>query len=205
MYGFQCTPRNTPKGAASAPRTLDPITPCTPSTRLRNVGKTPMTGPKTGRPAAARRKGVVVGVYALARTSLTRRPVLMLTGHFVAHMPSAAHVSSALYWYRSCMMASLAASSGISLLSRRAISLVLTMRWRGVRVTWPEGQALSQKPHSMQVSMTPCATGRGLRFSLWTVGLRFSTTPGLSWSLGSKRALSSHMMSVAFLPHSSST
>jgi len=89
--------------------------------------------------------------------------------------------------------------------SRRAISRVLTMRWRGVSVTWPEGQADSQKPHSIHVSTMPCATGSGFRLCVCTLGSLLSTTPGLRRFSGSKSPLSSHIMSVAFLPHSSST
>mmetsp|Transcript_17832 Transcript_17832/g.41186 ORF Transcript_17832/g.41186 Transcript_17832/m.41186 type:complete len:245 (-) Transcript_17832:1905-2639(-) len=179
-YLFQWTPNSTPKGAAMAPKTALPSTPWILSTVLRSTGTVPIMAPNEETEAWAALKGRVLSSYFLARTFLTRRPVLMLTGHFVAHMPSAAHVSSALYWYRSFIRTSLAASSGITLRSRRAISRVVTMRCLGVRVTWPEGQALSQKPHSMQLSTTPCATGRGLRFSLWTLGLVLRTTPGLS-------------------------
>jgi len=74
--------------------TVEPTNPWTRSTRLSIAGSPPMRSPKL---CAEKLMSLVSSESAstiLARMSLTMRPVLMLTGHFTEHMPSAAHVSS---------------------------------------------------------------------------------------------------------------
>ena len=72
-----------------------------------------------------------------ARSAFTSSPVLILTGHFSWHMPSAAQVSLASYSKArdtSSRRACCAAVRG-SMERRRYISLYTAMRWRGVSVT----------------------------------------------------------------------
>lgn len=93
-------------------------------------------------------------------------PVLILTGHFCWHMPSAAHVASPSYSYAFSNVASRALTSAPASSPRprrREISLYAAMRWRGVSVRSRLGQLLSQKPHSMQRSTIGDAVGDGLK------------------------------------------
>mmetsp|Transcript_14119 Transcript_14119/g.56275 ORF Transcript_14119/g.56275 Transcript_14119/m.56275 type:complete len:226 (+) Transcript_14119:1367-2044(+) len=145
-----------------------------------------------------------------SRIVLTSSPVLILTGHFSWHMPSAAHMSSPAYSYSARIARRRCCSSGVSAPSRssrasRLISRHTVMRCRGVSAASRDGQFDSQKPHSMHASTRSCASGDGLRFFLWTCGSWFSRTPGLSTKSGSKSVLTRHMSAYALAPHSIST
>mmetsp|Transcript_7941 Transcript_7941/g.23665 ORF Transcript_7941/g.23665 Transcript_7941/m.23665 type:complete len:263 (-) Transcript_7941:1668-2456(-) len=145
-----------------------------------------------------------------SRMVFTSSPVLILTGHFSWHMPSAAHMSRPAYSYSARMASSRALSASSSPPSRsrrdrRLISRHVVMRWRGVSAASRDGQLDSQKPHSMHASTRSCASGDGLRFFLCTWGSWFRRTPGLRMKSGSKRALRRHMSAYARAPHSIST
>mmetsp|Transcript_6483 Transcript_6483/g.19694 ORF Transcript_6483/g.19694 Transcript_6483/m.19694 type:complete len:226 (+) Transcript_6483:1115-1792(+) len=145
-----------------------------------------------------------------SRIVLTSSPVLILTGHFSWHMPSAAHMSRPAYSY-SARIASRRVFSSVEILpstsrrARRLISRQTVMRWRGVSAASRDGQLDSQKPHSMQASTMSWASGEGLRFFRWTCSSWLRRTPGLRTKSGSKRVLMRHMRAYALAPHSIST
>ena len=140
------------------------------------------------------------GVCWRARSSLTILPVSIPSGQTRRHEPSAAHVSSASYSYSSISAAVTGEPAGWRAISRRS-----TIRWRGVVVSQRDGHTGSQNPHSTQVVASSSIGGVDCRSFRWTSGSRFSTTPGFSTPSGSHSALTRHIMSVAFAPHSRST
>mmetsp|Transcript_17846 Transcript_17846/g.54553 ORF Transcript_17846/g.54553 Transcript_17846/m.54553 type:complete len:224 (-) Transcript_17846:1621-2292(-) len=145
-----------------------------------------------------------------SRMVFTNSPVLILTGHFSWHMPSAAHMSRPAYSYSARMACRRTLSAGVmtSSTSRRAsllISRQTVMRCRGVSAASLEGQFDSQKPHSMQASTKSCANGLGFRFFLWTWASWFRSTPGFRTKSGSNSVLMRHMSAYALEPHSIST
>mmetsp|Transcript_29898 Transcript_29898/g.88503 ORF Transcript_29898/g.88503 Transcript_29898/m.88503 type:complete len:273 (+) Transcript_29898:1344-2162(+) len=184
-----------------------PTTECMPDTRLRNVGTEPLMSEKLSASHLAADDERGEDFMSSVRMCLMRSPVLIFTGHFSWHMPSAAHVSAPSYSYALDMTLRRSVSSGDALSSacRRLSSRYTVMRWRGVSVMSLDGQLDSQNPHSMQRLTIGLATGLGFRNLTCASGSRFSTTPGLSTNCGSNSSLSSHMSSYALLPHSIST
>mmetsp|Transcript_15744 Transcript_15744/g.51438 ORF Transcript_15744/g.51438 Transcript_15744/m.51438 type:complete len:202 (+) Transcript_15744:95-700(+) len=135
-------------------------------------------------------------------------PVLILTGHFSWHMPSAAHVASA-YFHDSSNATS---RSGLwrspeAVKSSRilVISLKTWMRCRGVSDKSLDGQLDSHHPHEMHRSTRGWDGWSTRRFLACTSGSSFRMTPGLSRKAGSKSFFTSHMTSYALVPHSIST
>ena len=124
----------------------------------------------------------------------------MPSGQASAQVPSAAHVCRPSYSYSERSARSTGEPSGWRAISRRS-----TMRWRGVVVSQRLGQTGSQKPHSTQPVISSSTGGVVCRSRRWMSGSRLSTTPGLSTPSGSASALTRHMSSVAFAPHSRST
>ena len=140
------------------------------------------------------------GLFWALRNSFMKAPVSIPTGQASSQAPSAAQVSIASYSNSS----SRARRTGVSP-PCRTISRLSTIRWRGVVVRLRLGQTGSQKPHSTQVVATSSIGGVVIRFWRWQFGSRLSTTPGFSAPAGSASPLTRHIISVAFLPHSSST
>mmetsp|Transcript_13481 Transcript_13481/g.30895 ORF Transcript_13481/g.30895 Transcript_13481/m.30895 type:complete len:252 (+) Transcript_13481:1137-1892(+) len=136
-------------------------------------------------------------------------PVLIFTGHFSWHMPSAAHVCSPLYVQfvsnSRSRCASSTVSSEASMARSRLISRYTVMRCRGVRLRSRDGQLDSQNPHSMHRSTMASAGGDALSAFLCTSSSSLRITPGLRIPWGSKRRFSSHIRLYALDPHSIST
>ena len=133
-----------------------------------------------------------------SRIVFTNSPVLIDTGHFSWHMPSAAHMSKPAYSYSALMAASrsLPGSSSFNSKSKRARRLIsrhVVILCLGVSAASLEGQLLSQNPHSIQASTKSWAKGDGFRFFLWTCGSSFNNTPGLSKKSGSNNAFKRHI------------
>ncbi len=81
------------------------------------------------------------------------------------------------------------------------------MRWRGVMVTLRDGQAGSQKPHSIQwvASEMFSIVGVDLSRRRWIPSSRLRTLSGASTPCGSANFLIRHIISVALSPHSRRT
>mmetsp|Transcript_4498 Transcript_4498/g.15944 ORF Transcript_4498/g.15944 Transcript_4498/m.15944 type:complete len:437 (-) Transcript_4498:1063-2373(-) len=200
-----------PETLFNAPETLfstpPPRTPCAADTRFRNVGTTLWNVAKFLASALAPDVAVDCFFRSRSRIDLTSSPVLMPTGHFTWHMPSAAHVASPSYvnLSKNSSRRACCALSRVGMSCRREISRYTVMRCLGVRLRSREGQLLSQKPHSMHMSTIGSATGLGFK-NFWCMSLSLERiTPGFNTYSGSNSSLSSHMSSYALFPHSIST
>mmetsp|Transcript_10978 Transcript_10978/g.45498 ORF Transcript_10978/g.45498 Transcript_10978/m.45498 type:complete len:240 (-) Transcript_10978:1738-2457(-) len=186
MYWFQSGIQAFPTECTAPP--MVPIAPvpstrCAAATVLSNAGTELLTTPSKwfATKAAAAWPKLGWSNFSL-RSDFISSPVLIFTGQASWHMPSAAHVCSALYTYMRSKSSSLATSSSVGLSSARSllISRKTVMRWRGVSVTSRDGQFFSQKPHSMQRSTMAELGGESLRLFLWMSGSLLRMTPGLS-------------------------
>mmetsp|Transcript_20938 Transcript_20938/g.55064 ORF Transcript_20938/g.55064 Transcript_20938/m.55064 type:complete len:264 (+) Transcript_20938:963-1754(+) len=206
----QMAPDSRPIGAL-------PTRACARETRLRKGGTAAAMAPKwrAMKAATIAPAGGLGGAgkstppsRASCRRVLMNSPVLILTGHFSWHMPSAAHVCSAYSQLASnARSRSDLCTSPLALNSSRMrlISLKTWIRWRGVSDRSRDGQLDSHQPHEMQRSMSGWMGWSKRIFLAWTSGSSLSTTPGLSRKWGSKSFLTSHMSAYALVPHSIST